>query len=78
MTYEVHEVCRIFPIVDCKRGLEPNSLRGLTQQTGADTVERAGPGQGIRHDPGVSSHHLRRNSLHTPGQLGGRPSRERE
>ena len=64
--------------MDCEGGVETDPICRVTQQTGTDAMERAGPRQGVGHDHGASPHDLRRNSLHTPGQLGRRSSRERQ
>ena len=55
MPDEVHEVGRILTIVDRERRIDPNLLGIIPQQPRTDRVERAGPGQGARHDICVRS-----------------------
>ena len=43
----------------------------LAQQPGADAVVGAGPGQRVRHDPGVVTQHLARDAFDPLGHLGG-------
>jgi len=73
----VHQIGRVFAVMDRKRGIEPEMLGIFAQQTGADAVERAGPTQRIGHDDGTVSHNLSRDALDTPGHLGGGAARKR-
>ena len=67
---QVHEVRRVFAIVNRKGGIETNLLGVLAQQPGADAMISAGPGQRVRHDPGVVAQDLARDALHPLGHLG--------
>jgi hypothetical protein len=48
----------------------------VAQQSGADAVERAGPGQRIGHNVGAVSHDPTRDALHPSRHLGGGTARE--
>jgi hypothetical protein len=67
---KVHEVRGVFTIVYREGRIHADLFGVLAQQPGADAVIGAGPGQCIRHDPGVVAHHLARDAFDTFGHLG--------
>ena len=60
--------------MNCEGGVQADLFRVLAQQPGTDTVIGAGPGQCVRHDPGVVAHHLSRDAFHPLGHLGCGPT----
>ncbi len=73
---EIHQIRRIFAVVDRERRMEANLLGIVAQQSCADPVKGAGPGQRVGHDTGVVAHHLACNPLDAAGHLARRPARE--
>ena len=77
MADEVHEIGGVLAVVDRKRRIKPDLQRIVAQQTRADAVERAGPGQRIGDYRCVAAEHLDGNALDAPGHLGRSAARER-
>ncbi len=73
---QIHQVGGIFAVVDRKSGVKADLVGMVAQQTRADAVEGAGPGQLIRHDGGIVAHDLAGNPLHALRHFGSRPTRE--
>ena len=72
MPDQVHEVGGVFAVVNREGGVQADLFGVLAQQPGADAVVGAGPGQRVRHDPGVVAHHLARDAFDPLGHLGRR------
>ncbi len=70
MPDQVHEVGGVFAVVNREGGVQADLFGVLAQQPGADAVVGAGPGQCVRHDPGVVAHHLARDTFDPLGHLG--------
>ena len=76
MPDHVHQIGRILAVVDGEGGIEPDLVGIFAQKPGADTMERAGPGQRVGHDPGAAAHDLSRDALNAPGHFGGGATRK--
>ena len=70
MPDQVHEVGGVFAVVNREGRIQTDLLGVLAQQPGADAVVGAGPGQRIRHDPGVVAQHLARDPFDPLRHLG--------
>jgi hypothetical protein len=70
MPDQVHEVRGVFAVVNREGGVQADLFGVLTQQPRADAVVGAGPGQRVRHDPGVVAHHLACDAFDPLGHLG--------
>ncbi len=77
MPHEVHEIGRIFAVVDRECRIHPDLLCVLTDQTRSDGVERARPCESARHQVCVRSKDLGANAPGGSGHLGCGPPRER-
>ena len=55
MPDQIHQIGGIFAIVDGEGGIDPDLVGVFAQQPSADTMERAGPGQRVRHDAARSA-----------------------
>lgn len=76
MPDEIHQVGRIFAVMDGEGRIETDLQRVVAQEPCADTVKRAGPGQPFGQHRGLVAHHARGDALDAPGYLRGRPARE--
>ena len=70
MPDKVHEVRGVFAVVNREGGVQADLFGVFAQQPGADAVVGPGPGQCVRHDPGVVAHNLARDALDPLGHLG--------
>jgi hypothetical protein len=70
MPDQVHEVRGVFAVVNREGGVQADLFGVLTQQPRADAVVGAGPGQRVRHDPGIVAHHLAGDAFDPLGHLG--------
>ena len=75
MTFEIHEVGGIFPVVDGELRIEAEPQRIIAQQPRADRMKRAGVGRG-RHRGRVRGEFARQQALHAPVELPRRAPRE--
>jgi hypothetical protein len=62
--------------MDGKVGAEPYLLGVNTQKTGANSMKRSRPRQGVCHDGRMIAKHLFADTLDTPGHFGCRATRE--
>ena len=74
---QVHQVGRVFAIVDGERRVKTDLIGIIAEETCADAVERAGPGQRIGHDASIVAHDLARDALDAARHLGGGAARKR-
>ena len=77
MPDQVHEVRGVFAVVNCEGGVQADLFGVLTQQPRADAVVGAGPGQRVRHDPGIVAQHLAGDAFDPLGHLGRGTTRKR-
>ncbi len=77
MADEVHEVGGVLAVVDREGRIKPDLQCIVAQQTRADAVERAGPGQRIGDYRCVAAEHLDGDALDAPGHLRGSAARKR-
>ena len=70
MPDQVHEVRGIFAVVNREGGIETDLLGVLAQQARPDAVVGPGPGQRIRHDPGIVAEDFARDTFDPLRHLG--------
>jgi hypothetical protein len=76
MPHEVHEIGRIFAVVDRECRIDPDLLRVLPDQTRSDGVKRARPCESARLQVCVRSKDLGANAPGASGHLDCGPARE--
>ena len=76
MSDQVHQVSRIFAIVNSEGCIESNPFRVLSQEAGANAVKRARPNEGIGQNGRIVAQDLARDPLYSARHLCGRSSRE--
>ena len=80
MPDQIHQVGRVFAVMDRESGVEADLVGVLAKQTRADTVEGARPSQGVGHGTGVVTHDLvgrsARRASSSPTQHGVKMSSE--
>lgn len=70
MPDQIHQVCGILAVVDGERRIDADPFGIFAQQTRADAVEGAGPGERIAHDRGVVlAEHFSGDPLDAAGHL---------
>ncbi len=77
MPDEIHQVGRVFAIVNGESGIESDVLGILSKQPSTDAVECAGPAQRLVHNAGLVAEDLARDPLDPLRHLGCRAPRER-
>ncbi|MBA7644774.1 hypothetical protein ES703_52520 [subsurface metagenome] len=66
MPDQIHQIGRVLTIVNGKCRVEADLVGIFAKQPGTDTMERAGPTERVRHDPGISAKHLTSDPLDAP------------
>jgi hypothetical protein len=67
---EIHQVRRVFAIVNGESGVEADLLGILAKQPGTDTMESPGPAERVGHDAGIGAQDLAGDPLDPFGHLG--------
>ena len=76
MPDHVHQIGRVLAVVDGEGGIKSDPVGIFAQEPGADTMERACPGQRVGDGPGAVTDDLPHDTLNAPDHFGGGATRK--